>query len=139
METTLQRTWKPITVGILNTISGVLYASFIIVLVFTPILSDTWQSILNTLKISPGDYLPFINIFPPESFPFVGPLMPYIVIILLLLPIIPIVFPIIGGVFALQRMKWGWALAGSILAIIAFLPLGIAATVLVTQSKSEFE
>ena len=49
------------------------------------------------------------------------------------------ILALVGGVYALQRKMWGWALAGSIAAILACLPLGIAATVLLTQSKYEFE
>jgi len=56
-----------------------------------------------------------------------------------LLAIIVVVFPIIGGVFALQRVKWGWALAGSIIAIIAMFPLGVASTIFVAMAKGEFE
>ncbi|MFC2004598.1 hypothetical protein ACFLUY_00050 [Chloroflexota bacterium] len=41
--------------------------------------------------------------------------------------------------YALKRKKWGWALAGSIVAIIAILPFGIASTILVAIAKEEFE
>jgi len=76
---------------------------------------------------------------PPEYLPFVASLIPTILIILLLLSIIGTVFPIIGGVFALQRMKWGWALVGSIIAIVAMFPLGVASTIFVAMAKREFE
>jgi hypothetical protein len=46
---------------------------------------------------------------------------------------------IVGGTFGSKRKQWGWALAGSIVSIILFLPLGIASTVLNAQSKGEFE
>jgi ascorbate-specific PTS system EIIC-type component UlaA len=49
------------------------------------------------------------------------------------------VLALVGGIFGVQRKHWGWALAGSIAAIIAFLPLGIASTVFTAQSKGEFE
>jgi hypothetical protein len=45
---------------------------------------------------------------------------------------------IAGGIFAIQRKRWGWALAGSIAAAINPLPLGIVAIVLVILSKNEF-
>ncbi|MDX9803909.1 MAG: hypothetical protein RBS96_07865 [Dehalococcoidales bacterium] len=45
---------------------------------------------------------------------------------------------IAGGIFAIQRKRWGWALAGSIAAAINPLPLGIVAIVLVVLSKNEF-
>jgi len=46
---------------------------------------------------------------------------------------------IVGGVFAIQRRKWRWALAGSIAAFFPSWPLGIAAIVLTILSKNEFE
>ena len=49
------------------------------------------------------------------------------------------ILALVGGIFAVQRKKWEWALAGSIAAIFAFLPLGIAAVILTAQSKDEFE
>jgi hypothetical protein len=60
-------------------------------------------------------------------------------IVIIVFSILEIVFPIIGGVFALQRRRWGWALAGSIIAIFGMLPLGIASTVLVIMAKEEFK
>jgi len=45
---------------------------------------------------------------------------------------------IVGGIFALQRKQWGWALAGAIVSCLTFLPLGIGAVVLVAMGKSEF-
>ena len=49
------------------------------------------------------------------------------------------VLALVGGIFAVQRKQWGWTLAGSIAAILVFLPLGIVSTVLAAQSKNEFE
>jgi len=46
---------------------------------------------------------------------------------------------IIGGIFAIQRRKWRWALAGSIAAAISPIPLGIAAIILLAVSKNEFK
>jgi hypothetical protein len=47
---------------------------------------------------------------------------------------------LIGGIFALQRKRWGWALAGSIAAILgSWWPLGIAATVFTAMAKDEFK
>lgn len=48
------------------------------------------------------------------------------------------VLAIIGGIYALQRKYWGLALAGSIAAILAFFPTGIAAVIFVALSKNEF-
>jgi len=57
----------------------------------------------------------------------------------LVLSVIEAIFPILGGVYALQRRKWGWALAGSIIAIIGVFPLGVLSTIFVLMAKDEFE
>ncbi len=48
------------------------------------------------------------------------------------------VLGIVGGIFAVQRKRWGWALAGAIAGCLTFLPLGIASVVLVAMGKPEF-
>ena len=62
-----------------------------------------------------------------------------ILIILLILSIIEALFPILGGIYALHRKKWGWALAGSIIAILGMFPLGVLSTIFVSMAKNEFE
>jgi hypothetical protein len=49
------------------------------------------------------------------------------------------VLAIVGGVFALRRKHWGWALAGSIAATLVFFPCGIPAIIFVSLGKPEFE
>ncbi len=49
------------------------------------------------------------------------------------------ILPIIGGIYALQRKKWGLALAGSIVAILGSSILGILATIFMVMAKDEFE
>lgn len=49
------------------------------------------------------------------------------------------VLPIIGGAFALKRKYWPWALAGAIAGAAVFFYTGIAAVVLVSLAKPEFE
>lgn len=50
------------------------------------------------------------------------------------------VLAVVGGIHALQRKKWGWALTGSIAALLPICVLvGIAAIILTAQSKNEFE
>jgi len=48
------------------------------------------------------------------------------------------VLGIVGGIFSLQRKRWGWALAGAIAGCLSFLPLGVGAVVLVAMGRSEF-
>jgi hypothetical protein len=44
-----------------------------------------------------------------------------------------------GGIMAVQRKQWGWALAGAIGAVLSTFVLGVAALVLTALSKKEFE
>jgi len=124
METTVQMTWKPTTAGILNIIAGAISALSAIGLIIAIIA-------VGSINI--------IRFLPPEDAPFIAPIVGTILIVLLVLSIIEAVFPIIGGVFALQRRKWGWALAGSIVSILGTFPLGVASTIFVAIAKNEFE
>ena len=45
---------------------------------------------------------------------------------------------ITGGVFALQKKRWGLALAGAITGCFTFLPCGVPAIIFVAMAKSEF-
>jgi hypothetical protein len=114
----MERTSKPTTVGILNIISGVLgiLGSFFYIIGFSVL-----SSFMGTPEMAdvPG--------FVPGLILAMG------------VPILLIsVLALVGGIFGVQRKHWGWSLAGSIGAIIVFLPLGIASTVLVSQSRGEF-
>lgn len=119
------KTWKPTTAGILNIITGAFNILGAIGL------------IIAIVVISGGAYA--MQLIPPADVPFIAPMINTILIILLVITIIQAVLPIVGGVFALQRRKWGWALAGSIIAILGMLPLGIASTIFVSLAKEEFE
>jgi MFS family permease len=46
---------------------------------------------------------------------------------------------IVGGVFALKKKHWGWALAGGIASTLVFFPFGVAAIILIAMGKKEFE
>ena len=121
----MQRTWKPTAAGILNIITGAINALGLIFLIIAII---SFYSI-NIRQFLPPDFVP-----PPGVSP--------ILIIVLIFTIISVAFPVISGVFALQRRRWGLALAGSIIAIIIILgtfPLGIASTIFVVRSNDEFE
>ncbi|MBE9477778.1 MAG: hypothetical protein IMY81_00870, partial [Chloroflexi bacterium] len=45
---------------------------------------------------------------------------------------------VVGGIYALRRKTWGFALAGTILATICSTPLGILAIIFVSMGKREF-
>ena len=75
-------------------------------------------------------------IFPATSFPInTAALVPIV--------IVPLIawfgLVLVGGIFSLQRKRWGLALAGAIAAILPFSLLGMAAIVLIILSKNEFE
>jgi hypothetical protein len=46
---------------------------------------------------------------------------------------------VIGGIYALQREKFGLAVTGSIAAFLPFSLLGLASIILIALSKDEFE
>ena len=46
---------------------------------------------------------------------------------------------ITGGILALKKKRWGWAVAGAIAGVITFFPTGIAAIILVSMGREEFE
>jgi len=48
------------------------------------------------------------------------------------------VLSIVGGIFSIQRKHWGWALAGAIGGTLSFMPVGVAAVILVALGRSEF-
>jgi hypothetical protein len=52
--------------------------------------------------------------------------------------IIAALFPLVSGIFALVRRKWGLALAGSVSAIFWVWPLGIPAIILISIGKRDF-
>jgi len=124
MEQVTPKTWKPTAAGILNIITGALSAGAIIVF---------------CIAIAAVESINIMHFLPPADAPFIAPLVNNILVLLLVLSVIHTIFPLIGGVFALQRKKWGWAFAGSLIAIFAVLPLGILSTIFVAMAKEEFE
>ena len=75
-------------------------------------------------------------IFPITSFP-IGPVA---LVSIVIVPLISwISLALIGGIFSLQRRRWGLSLAGAIVAILPFSLTGMAALVLIILSKDEFD
>ena len=134
MEANMQRTWKPTVGGILNIITGALSVIFAILIII---------AILTIGSINMMQYLP------AEQAPFILPVIVPTLIGFLVITIIIAVFSLLGGIFALQRRKWGWALTGSIIAIIGISTsiftwgltrlLWILATIFISTAKEEFE
>ena len=126
MVTTSPRTWKATTAGILSIISGGLNGLVAIGLIIVIFAFGSFSPMIM-------DYLP------PKDAPFIMPIILPILVVVLVLSVVSTVFPIIGGVYALQRRRWGWALAGSIIAIFRTSVLGILSTIFVSMAKDEFE
>lgn len=115
--------WMPTAGGVLSIIAG----SFGLVgnifwLVFGNILGST---VLRSFFPSSG--------WQHWSWPFV------IVGAASLVSIIIDILAITGGILAIQRKHWGWALTGGICAIIASRILGIIALVFVVISRKDFK
>ncbi len=71
-----------------------------------------------------------------------GDIPPFVPSIIFGVPMMSIVIGVLavaGGIFAIFRKKWKWALTGAIAAALSLLPLGIVAIVLITSSRDEFD
>lgn len=49
------------------------------------------------------------------------------------------VLALIGGIFALKKKRWGFALTGAVAASITFYPAGIVAVILTCLGRQEFQ
>jgi hypothetical protein len=79
----------------------------------------------------------FVTLAPRMNYRFQNPVLVFSIIAVLFLAVG--VLAVIGGIYTLQRKKWGWALASAILALLPFNLLGLASIILVALSKREFE
>jgi hypothetical protein len=72
----------------------------------------------------------------PENFIF----HPLVIILIILVPFLALlVVAVLGGISALQRKRWGLALAGSIISLLPFNLLGLVALILIALSRNEFD
>ncbi|MFC2010738.1 hypothetical protein ACFLUR_00390 [Chloroflexota bacterium] len=113
MEVVIRRTWMPIIAGILDIVTGSLVLSVLFIFAIGPMI--------------------------------IGPVMEGtfhfdLSLLFMVIPALTIeAIAICGGICAIKRRKWRWAIAGSIAAAIGPLFLGIAAIVLIILSKNEFK
>ncbi|MFC1932470.1 hypothetical protein ACFLXU_02410 [Chloroflexota bacterium] len=113
MDAAVKKTWRPTVAGILDIIAGGLSLFVLFLFAIGPMIIMPLNAGTFSLDLS---------------------------LLLMVIPGLAIeALAIVGGVFAIQRKKWGWALAGSIAAAIMPLPLGIAAIVLTVLSQNEFK
>ena len=120
----MEKTWKPTVAGILNIIAGALrliYFFFMIVAVVAVGSSPfMWDSV-------------------PGMYPMTVGTVQTILVLIAVYSFVTGVLPLVGGIFALRRKKWGLALAGAIVAIIGLSVLGVASTVITALCREEFE
>ena len=115
----MQRTWMPTVAGILDIICGAcgLIGGFVLI-----VLGTVGSGVLRYTGAEAPPFLP-VAFFSAIAIP------------LLIIAILAIA----GGIYALQRKRWGLALAGSIAAFFPSWLLGIAAIVFTVLSKNKFE
>jgi hypothetical protein len=111
----MDKSWIPTVAGILDIIAGVF-------------------ALVGCLALSFGGYI--VGTIPEAN----DAPLPAVVTLLSTLSfgfLVIGLLAIIGGTFTLRGTKWGWALAGSIAATLAFPPLGIPAIVLTVLAERE--
>ena len=107
----MEKTWKPVTAGILNIIAGVIGA-----------IGGLVVGVIGGTAAGLADLPGMGGIFAAIAIP----------------SIILGVVAIVGGVYALKRKLWGLALAGSICSLICVWFLGIPAIIFIIMGKKEF-
>ncbi|MCL1885408.1 MAG: DUF4064 domain-containing protein [Dehalococcoidia bacterium] len=115
-------TWMPTAGGVLNIVTGVLG---IVGSLTLGILAIVFQSLQNNPDFYPDD-------------PEVVPVLIAVFWVCCVFVLIPSIISIVGGVFAIQRKKWGWALAGSICAVLCSTITGVLALIFIIMGKKEF-
>ncbi|MFC2036241.1 hypothetical protein ACFLUJ_09030 [Chloroflexota bacterium] len=121
----MQETWKPTVSGILNIVGGalsLLSISGVIVIIATIRSSQFFLDALYEAGLS-------------WEIGFAQTVMIGFVIFLAIVGTLSLV----GGLCALQRIRWGWALTGSIASIVGLTPLGVASIILIVIARDEFQ
>ena len=121
----MKRTWKPITAGILNMISGIFFliGGITIVSAGKPMATMVAGYVMYSMELSGTPITPFITAT---------------IAVLATALIILGAMSILGGIFSIKRSVWGLALAGSMSTLISLAPLGVPAVVFTALSKKEF-
>ena len=118
----LKMTWKPVLAGILDIISG---AIGMVGGLYIVILSSIFRAIHQNLGVSQEVILQI------EQFISSVSAVPFVLMFIG-------IAAIIGGVYALQRRIWAFALAGSILSSMVFPIFGLPAIIITVIARDEF-
>jgi len=119
----MKKTWKPVMAGILDIASGIIV---MFISIYLLILSQLFLLIHKNLNVDTT----VINIDQIKGYIEKYEIFP---IIFVLLGIIPI----IGGVYALQRRIWSFALTGAIFSML-FPFFGLPSLIITWRAKNEF-
>ncbi|MCL2149674.1 MAG: hypothetical protein FWH51_01915 [Dehalococcoidia bacterium] len=115
--------WMPTASGVLNIISSILgFFTSLILFITAPVFSYVYNNYPESIEGT------------SEALSLVATICVIVGIVL----VIPCVVSLIGGIFAIKRKRWGWALAGSICSALVSNVFGIVAIVFVAMSKKEF-
>lgn len=116
----MNKTWMPTAAGVLCIISAAVRLILVLVLIIAMVVT--------------GEFLIFTGLG------FWFPLNVMAVLWIITVPLaVTGVLALVGGIFALQRKRWGLALAGSIAAFLPFGILGVIATIFTSLSRGDFE
>jgi len=130
METPVKNTWKSTTGGVLTVVAGVFSLICCLGTIVFTIFVGSNEAIREEILDGFRDAGFSGGIGLVQTFLIIGAIFFAITATLAL----------IGGIFALKRKNWGWALAGSIAAILgSWWPIGITATVFTALSRDEFK
>jgi hypothetical protein len=130
MQTPVKTTWKSTTGGVLTVVSGVLS----LICCFGAIVGAVLVSSSDTVREKVLDSIRDTSISGDIGLIQTG------LIVAAIFFAITTTLALIGGIFALQRKRWGWALAGSIAAILgSWWPIGLTATVFTAIARDEFK
>jgi hypothetical protein len=121
--TIIKRTWKPITAGILDIVTG---AIGMVGGLYLVVLTSLFRVIHEAMNLDPTILTRVEQIIANII------ALPFVVVFIG-------IASIIGGVYALQRRIFGLALAGAICACIIFLPFGLPAIIITAFAKDEFD
>ncbi len=118
----METTWKPTVAGIFNIVSGVsgLFGGFVLAL----------------LAVASGVFLGITAEELAAKVPFALGTGLFVTLALFVLGTSAVA--VWGGVHAVRRRGWGWALAGSIASLFVFWPLGVLAVVFTVMAEREF-
>lgn len=124
----MKKTPLPIIAGVLDIISGVITLFIFLALIFVTIIVA-----VGTVDVTVWGY--YYYDIPYWALGFTLSVLIIFDVIALALSTITI----IGGIFAILRKRWTFALIGSILCLFPVIFMGIAAITLTALSKDEFE